>query len=279
MHLNRGPEWKQNNSGGHRPMKRLIALLVLLTSARLAAGGFDDMVLWRYELPASSQNSFSLEPLRICQNGFMATFLHADPYRIGSLHWNYAAFKYGLTKWGIFGGARFYGLNDLYSDDLITIGGALRPHPDFALAISINHEREQFQEIDSYNRFDLDAKMSGSISSFTGVIDLDRISIMKSYDFPGMATPEPMFYGSLKFNKDYRLSIGAKRLHTRRTRWFFNQDANIIDGIGLRLGYFSNPNVFNWGLDLNWKSFTFEFTYFAMSRLNDTMALGLTIAM
>jgi hypothetical protein len=260
-------------------MKRLIAILVLLSSARLAASGFDDMVLWRYELPASSQNSFSLEPLSISQNGLKAAFLHADPYRIGSLDWNYAAFKYGLTKWGIFGGARFYGLNDLYSDDQIMLGGAMRPYPNFALAISINHEKEQFQEFNSYNRFDLDATISGSISDFTGVIDIDRINIMKSYDFPGIATPEPMFYGSLKFDKDYQLSIGLKRLYPKRTRWFFNQYANIIDGIGLRLGFISNPNVFNWGLDLNWKSFTFEFTYFAMSRLNDTMALGLSIAM
>lgn len=260
-------------------MKRLIVTLVLLSSGSLAASGFDDMVLWHYELPAPSQNSFSIEPLSISQNGFSATFLYADPYQIGSLHWNYAAFKYGLTKWGIFGGARFYGLNDLYSNDQIMLGGAFRPHPNFALAISINHEREQFQEIESYDRFDLDAKMSGSISGFTCVLDLDRINIIKSYDFPRIATPEPTFYGSLKFDKDYQLSIGAKRLYTKRTRWFFNQDANIIDGIGLRLGYFSNPNVFNWGLDLNWNSFTFEFTYFAMSRLNDTMALGLSIAM
>jgi hypothetical protein len=260
-------------------MKRLVVILILFLSARLAASGFDDMVLWRYELPASSQNSFSLEPLNLSQDGFKAALLHADPYRISSLHWNYAAFKYGLTKWGIFGGARFYGLNNLYSNDQITLGGAFRPHPNFALAVSINNERELFQEIDSYNRIDLDAKISGSISGFTGGLDIDRINLSKSYDGPGIITPEPMIYGSLRFDENYQLSIGAKRLYAKRARWFFNQDANIINGIGLRLGYFSNPNVLNWGLDLNWKSFTFEFTYFAMSRLNDTMALGLTIAM
>ena len=260
-------------------MKRIILIIILLSAAKISASGFDNMMLWRFDLPAYNSKSFSFEPLSMSKQGINAILLHADPYRISSLYWNYAAFKYGMGKWGFYGSARFYGLKDLYSNDRVELGALYRPNSNIAFALSTNHELEQYSGYEQYIRIDFDAKISGSVGNFIGMIDVDKINVEKPYDFPGVATPEPMIYGAYRSNGYYQLSVGAKRLNTKRTRWFFDQDINIIDNVGVRLGFYNNPNVFNWGLDLNWRLFTFEFTYFAVSKLNDTMALGLSFAM
>jgi hypothetical protein len=265
-------------------MKRLIVIILLFSASAVSASGFDDMILWRYNLPARSSTVFSLEPMNISEHGFKTIFLHTNPYGIGSLRWDYAGFKYGAGKWGIYGQARFYGLNELYTDNIAAFGASVEPYKNIALSAAITRETENFEGIDSYSRLDLSSRLSGSFSisaktDFTGVICIDRINLKKPYEFPGIDNPEPTIYGSFNFDDNSLFSVGLKRYYTKKTRWFFNQSVSIAEGVDLQLGYINRPNVFNWDLDLSWKSFTFAFTYLAISKLGDTMTLGLSYGM
>jgi hypothetical protein len=70
-------------------------------------------------------------------------------------------------------------------------------------------------------------------------------------------------------------SGGFRESSQSKGRWFFKQDITIIKGTDLELGYMNNPNLLQWGLDLSWKSFRLSFGYLVISRLNNTMLIGL----
>ncbi|HBC47756.1 MAG TPA: hypothetical protein DEO84_09015, partial [candidate division Zixibacteria bacterium] len=123
-------------------------------------------------------------------------------------------------------------------------------------------------------RVDFNLGLSYSGKKLAGMLALDRINLKKPYGETEKA--EPMILGSYNPANGMIFTTGYKESFTGEGRWLFKQDISIINGLGLELGYMNNPGILQWGLDLSWKSLKLSFGYNAVSRLNDTMVMGLS---
>ncbi len=255
-------------------MKKLIPIILILSVHFAWASGPDDMILWRYEAPLVSAGQFGLATGQIVKSGPGGIFLYSNPYRVKSLGWNYGAFKYGFGQWGIMAGFRSYALSDLYDDHTTSLVLALKPFGSSGLSVGVNYGYLKFGAINSYDRFDIDAGFSYSYKKMAAELELDRITLKKPYDYP--ERPEPQVIGSIELGDGMIFSAGFKEFYTRQSRWFFQQNINIVRGADLELGYLSNPNILQWGLDLSWKSVRLSFAYQGIGKLNDTMVMGLS---
>ncbi len=111
-------------------------------------------------------------------------------------------------------------------------------------------------------------------NNLAGAMSLNRINLEKPYDYSRQI--EPAVMGAVDLGDGMIFSAGFRESEGKQGRWFFKQDIAIVKGADLELGYMNNPNILRWGLDLSWKSLRLSFSYLAISRLNDTMVIGLS---
>jgi hypothetical protein len=255
-------------------MKRILFALVLLPLQLALANGFDEMILWRYSSPIVPAGQYGSSPEQICRIGPNVLLLYSNPYNLRSLSWNFAAVNYGLGRWGVSGAFRSYSLNGLYGDYKTSMAFAYEPVENLGVSSSIDYSRLKFGEDASYNRIDLNIALSYTRKKFTGLLAINRINIKKPYDYPERV--EPLILGAVDLGQGMIFNAGYKRTFTGESRWLFRQNIEIVRGANLNLGYMNNPNLLQWGLDLSWKSLNLSFGYHAVSRLNDTMVMGLS---
>ncbi len=255
-------------------MKKMILTILILAVQIAGANGPDDMNLWRYETPLVPKGQFGLANGQILRSGPGGIFLYSNPYRVKSLSWNYGAFKYGFGRWGLMAGFRSYTLANLYNDYATSFELAIRLFSNAGLSLRGNYGHLKFGDVDSYNQFKIDAAVSYGYKNMAGELGFKRITVKKPYDYP--ERPEPQVMGSIELGDGMIFSAGFKRLYTMQSRWFFQQNINIVEGADLELGFLSNPNILQWGLDLSWKSVRLSFAYQGVGKLNDTMVMGLS---
>ena len=103
-------------------MRNAVLISILTMACGMAFGsGFDSSVLEHFNYPALA-GGLSFEPSRLCQAGYGALFLHAEPYQIGTLSWDFAAARFGWRGLGVYGVFRSYRLDDIYNN--ITSGSS-----------------------------------------------------------------------------------------------------------------------------------------------------------
>jgi hypothetical protein len=257
-------------------MRCLAAAIFLLSTATLHGGGPDDVALWRFGFPGLGRHKFSQEPFSVCARGLTAIAIYAEPYGISSLRWNHAGFKYGFGKWGFDGHFQSYGLTQLYAENTVALGAAFIPHGSLAVSAAIRYAMQTFDHLISYSGIYMDLGVSCKLRDFTGMLVLNRITLKKPYDFPEADRPEPAVSLSIKPDSNLVLSAGFKRTSRGRNRWFIEQSLNIVKDFELHLGYMTAPSILTGGLDISWRRFTLLLTYGAVSRLNDSVVLGLS---
>jgi hypothetical protein len=255
-------------------MKKLIFAFLLLPIQIALAVGPDEMLLWRYQSPIAASGQFGLSPSQICRKGPSALFLYSEPYNIKSLSWNYAAANVGFGRWGLTGSFRGYSLDGLYDDYKSSLGLAVMPIDNLGVSASVDYSALKFGNVSNYDKFDLNLGLSYSMKNIAGALALDRINLKTPYDYPEKA--EPMLLGAVDFGEGMIFSAGYKRVYTGQGRWLFMQNIDLLRGIGMELGYMNNPGLLQWGLDLSWKSLNLSVGYHAISRLNDTIIMGLS---
>jgi hypothetical protein len=258
-------------------MIRITVLVTLLTSSNLLASGFDEMILWPYDIPDDSSRVINLEPSRICRRGLEGAFLHANPYRIQSLDWDYATVRYGIGRAGLFGQFGSYGLDGYYTKYSYTLGAATRMTESLSSAISGNFQRESFNHAGEYSRADLNIRVSYLYRRFGSILGLSRIKLGSDYEVSNDGSPGPWACISYLFNGGIRLSASIKRNQYDRTRWLISQDIDISDAIDVHIGLLNRPRVFFGRLDLSYQWITLVLSYHSVSRLNDTIVLGLAV--
>lgn len=257
---------------------RWILLTLLLIWAQVSmASGPDEMILGPRYLPGFGATGFV--PVEVCRAGLRAQFLHADPYGsndFGELGWSFAAMEYGAGRWGAFGRFRSYGLEGLYQDNSFVLGGALSPARGVSVSLSTTYEREEFGGENGYQRLDLGFSTSYTRSGAVLTGRFERLNLKKPYDFDGITTPDFGLSGSYSFDNGITLGVGYDNPGLGPGRLSLAQRADLVDMVGLKLGFMNNPDLLFWGLDLSYKKLTLDFTYIAIGRLNDTMVLGLS---
>lgn len=256
-------------------MRRFVFLIALLNSSNLPASGFDDMILWQYDISADSSKVMNTEPSRICRRGLEASFLHTKPYGINSLDWNYVMARYGFGRLGLIGQFGSYGLDGYYSRYIYSIGGAIKVSESFFSAVSGNFRTEDFNRAGKYFTADLSIRCSYKYNGLTGIAGLSGINLKSAYETYSGTSMRPWAGISHIFNNGIQLYASIKKVRNDRTRWLFGQFIDISDAVDIHIGILNRPNVFFGRLDLSYKSFTFVLTYNSVSRLNDTIVLGL----
>jgi hypothetical protein len=255
-------------------MKKVVMALLLIPVKCAFGGGFDDMIQWRYEAPIMPKGQFSLAPNQVYRKSSEILLLHSNPYALSSLNWDYAALKYGAGRWGVFGKFRSYTLSNLYADYATSLGTAYEFSENLAISASGEYGNMKFGDAVSYSSINLNLGLSYSRRNMAGVIAVNRINLKKPYEHYGNA--EPMVIGSIDLGEGMIFSTGFRKQANGEGRWYIKQDIGIIDNIDLQLGYLNNPNILQWGLDLSWRSFRLGVGYMAISRLNDTLIMGLS---
>ena len=255
-------------------MKKILFALILLSSEIIWATGPDEMILWRYSSPIILQGRYGSTPEQICRRGPSVLLLYSNPYNIKSLNWNDASLTYGFGRWGVSGAFRSYSLDGLYGDYKTSLGLACMPVENLGISTSIDYGKLTFGEDAKYNRVDLNLGFSYSRKKLAGMLALSRINLKKPYD--SSENIEPMVLGAYNPSERMIFTTGYKESSTGEGRWLFKQDIGIISGIDLELGYMNNPSILQWGLDLSWKSLNLSLGYHAISRLNDTVVMGLS---
>jgi len=258
-------------------MIRIAFLMALINSTNLLASGFDEMILWPYDIPGDSSRVINLEPSRLCRRGLQAAFLHTNPYGIRSLDWDYAIVSYGLGRIGFFGQLGSYGLDGYYARYIYSFGGATRVTESFSSAVSGNFQTEDFDQAGNYSTANLNIRFSYKYRGLTGIMGLSRINLRSDYETYNGKSLRPWACISYIFKDGIQLSASVKRTQYNRTRWLFGQYIDISDAVGIHIGLLNRPDVFFGRLDLSYKSVTLVLTYHSVSRLNDTIVLGFAI--
>ncbi len=255
-------------------MIRIAFLIALINSTNLLASGFDEMILWQYDIPGDSSRVINLEPSRLCRRGLETAFLHANPYGIRSLDWNYAIIRYGFGRTGLFGQFGSYGLDGYYARYTYSLGAAARITESFSSAVSGNFQTEDFNRAGNYSRANLNIRVSHRYRGFRGILGLSEINLKSDYGTSNSKGSGPWACISYLFKDGIQLNASVKRTQYNRTRWLIGQDIDISDAIDIHIGLLNRPDVFFGRLDLSYKSVTLMLTYNSVSRLNDTIVLG-----
>jgi hypothetical protein len=262
------------HTGGDCAMKKILFALIIIPVQFVWAAGPDEMILWRYSSPIIPQRHYGSTPEQICREGPSVLLLYSNPYNIKSLNWNNASVTYGFGRWGVSGAFRSYSLDGLYGDYKSSLGFAYLPIKKLGISASIDYGKLTFGDDANYNRVDFNLGLSYSRKNLAGMLALGRINLKKPYD--SHENIEPMILGSFNPGDGMIFTAGYKESFTGEGRWLFKQDIGIINGLGLELGYMNNPSILQWGLDLSWKSLNLSLGYHAVSRLNDTVVMGLS---
>ncbi len=255
-------------------MIRITFLIVLINSSTLPASGFDEMILWQYDIPGDSSRVLNLEPSRLCRKGLEAAFLHTKPYGINSLDWNYAMARYGFGRMGLFSQFGSYGLDDYYTRYSYSLGGAVEITEYFSSSANVSFQREDFDQAGNYSTADLGIRFSYKYNGLTGVMGLSSINLKSAYETYNGNSIRPWAGISHFFKNGIQLYASVKKAQNDRTRWLVGQSIDISEAIDLHIGILNRPNVFYGRLDLSYKLVTLILTYNSVSRLNDTIVLG-----
>jgi hypothetical protein len=248
-----------------------------MSSSSILASGFDEMILWQYDIPGDSSRAISLEPSRLCRRGLEAAFFHTRPYGIESLNWNHAIVRHGFGRIGFLGRFGYYGLSEYYARYTYSLGGAIKITESISSAVCGNLQIEDFNHAGNYSTMDLGIRLSYKYRGFTGIIGSSGISFKSSYDTYTGKNIRPWACISHIFHNGIQLYASVRRTCNNRTRWLIGQDIEVSRAVSLHIGILNRPSVFFGRFDLSYKSVTLLLTYNSVNRLNDTVVFGIAV--
>lgn len=255
-------------------MRCITVFLFILLTGPVYCGGFEEMITCYQSLPGTFKNEYSHEPLSLCEKGMTGEFLHANPYKIQGMGWNFAGISFGRGAWAGYGEIKLYNLEELYSLTTLTGGAAMRLSHAIAGALSVEYARESFGGYGNYDGLALNTQVSFQQGNFGASAALSKLTVARRYEAKN-DQPEPMLF--LAYRGDgVLLAAGLMKSSQQGGRFFASQEIRIAKSIGLRLGYMNNPNVLRWGLDFSLKMVRLTMTYIGVDRLNDTIVPGIS---
>ena len=258
-------------------MIRLLIVTLAVNAAVLQASGFDDMILWRYDLPVDSQSVFSLEPSRVCRKGLQAVFLYSRPYSIEDLGWNTAAAGYGFGRVGYFGRFSSYGYDNYYTRNVYSGGIACRIADNLHASAEARYQHEKFLGVGGFGDIKLGFNASYEAGRLSAVFGLSDITLKNDYGPRGNPIARPWAGVSYLMENEIGFIASIKRTENSRTRWLFQQQIGISRAVDLYIGILNRPNVLYGSLDISYRSVTLLLTYYSVGRLDDTIVLGLGV--
>lgn len=256
-------------------MNKLAFILILFAANPLHGSGFDDTILWMYDIPLALSSSFNSDPRGICGDGLRAAFLYANPYGISELDWNHAFAKKGFGGWGVFGRFDSFGMRPYYRRNAYYLGGAISLPESLALAVGGRYRTEKYGEFGKYARIELNSALSYSRTEIEAAAGMTGIRIHKEYRSSASGDFRPWAALTYRF-KDGLSAFGSiRKFDNGRIRWLFGQGARFSGKLDLAFGIINRPDVIFGHVVFVYRSFRLDLSYYSISRLNDTVVLGL----
>jgi hypothetical protein len=255
-------------------MKKIAFILILFAAPRLHGSGFDDTILWLYDIPGAFSISVNSDPRGICENGLRAAFLYANPYGISELDWNHGFVKRGFEGWGVFGRFDSFGMKSYFRRNAYYLGGAISLPDSLALSVHGVYQTERYGDMGDYSRIELNSALSFHKAEIEAVAGLAGIKIDEDYRSPANGNLRP--WGALTYRfKDGLSAFGSiKRFDNGQIRWLFGQGVRLSGGLDLAFGVINRPDVIFGHIVFVYKSFRLDLSYYSISRLNDTVVYG-----
>ncbi len=254
-------------------MKRLVVSIVLLMSPSLLGSGFDDAILWVYDIPLTV-NTISDGPLSICGGKFQSRVLYTRPYRISQLHWNDVFAKKGFGRWGISGRFNSYGMDGYYNRYIYDIGIAVSPIDSLAVSVNSGYHHENFAGLNRFKRLELDLKISYHRLKFKVAAGFSGITISEDYELPSGNNPRPWGVCSYDFTNGNVLWVSLRKFENNRVRWFFGQNLSLSPDFDLSIGMMNGPDLIFGRIVYKYGSMSVDWAYYSLGRLNDTLVIG-----
>ncbi|MEE9555434.1 MAG: hypothetical protein V3W18_14200 [candidate division Zixibacteria bacterium] len=254
-------------------MKRFGLLIIMLISQNLHGSGFNDSVLWIYDIQ-SSTNAVSTGPLSICEEKFQTRALYTKPYQISQLRWNDFYAVKGFGRWGLSGRFNSYGMDGYYNRYLYSIGIAVSPIDSLAVSLEGNYYREIFIDINNFQRWELDTKIAYRKSRFSVAAGLSGITLAEDYEYKSARTLRPWGACSYNFENGITLWSSVRRFENNRTRWFFGQNLRLTSAMDLSVGLMNRPDLIYGRIAIKHGSIIVDLAYYSLNRLNDIILVG-----
>jgi len=257
-------------------MKRISLLFFFILTSRLFGSGFDDTVLWIYDLPDGSSVFFAKETTKICNPGLRASFLYSNPYGIDAIDWNDLFIRKGFGRWGTFARLNSYGLKSRYNRYIYNAGVAIKLSDSISASIDALYHFEHFEGVGGFGRTEGNGKLSyyrGAIHTVVGLTGIKMEENSKSY------APGPRGWGAITYNfkNGTSFSGSVRRFESGRSRWLFSQRTPLARDFGLSIGVINRPDVIFGRLELAHSFFSLELAYYSISRLSDTVVFGFAV--
>jgi len=255
-------------------MKKILIIAPLLTITDAAASSFDDPVLWLREL-GISQAGIGADPGSICLADFEIYAAYTNPYQIGRLRWNDLFLKKGFESWGIHGRFNSYRLEEYYNRYGYELGSAFRAIDSLVLLAALRHEEENYAGFGSFEKREMDARFAYRRFGLSIGAGLSGIVLSEDHDTGNSGRVRAWGSCSYEFSRAISLTASVRRFSNGTTRWLFGQDLRVSEELNLTIGYMNRPDLIFGKLIVSHGSYLFEFTYYSVSSLNDTVIVGI----
>jgi hypothetical protein len=205
-------------------------------------------------------------------------FFSPSPFGMSELKNAYAAFSHPMNFAAIAVGAMIYGF-ELYKETQISLGGSYNYNDRFYVGVVFNYRNFTIRNYGGKNTIILDigvlAKLTESLHFGFIYKNITRASLTSETDELPIEIHSGLSYkiidnctASLAIEKDIRYKASPR----------FGIDYAIIQYLALRMGLSKNPNLYSFGIGVNYSLFNFNYAIVTHQQLGLTHQLGVIIS-
>ena len=255
-------------------MRKIIILSIVLIASSVAASGFDDTILWPREIDMTAAGINS-DPHSILNVGFRAQAMYTNPYQIGRLHWNDLFAKRGFARWGVYGRFNSYGLDEYYNRYSYELGFAIRAIDSLAVLTGLRYRQEKYLGLDNFSRWELDSRAAYRRARFSVMAGVSGLKLSEDHNSGYVSEFRPWGACSYDFSDGNSFSVSVKQFSNGKARWLFGQSLTVSSDLNLTIGYINRPDLIFGKIVFRRGSFLLDFAYYSVSKLNDTIVVGI----
>ena len=231
---------------------------------------------------AVSDNVFALfnNPAGLAQirHSEIGAFFSPSPFGLSELKNAYAAFNYPTNFGAIAIGGMVYGFR-LYKESKISLGASYNYKNNFYIGATFNYKNISIKNYGSKNTmiFDLGllAILTDDLHFGFSFRNVTRASLSAETD----ELPVEIFSGlSYKIINSCTVSFAIEKDIRYKASPRFGIDYRIIKYLSLRTGFSKNPNLYSFGIGIDYSVFGFNYALFTHEELGLTHQVGVIIS-
>jgi hypothetical protein len=205
-------------------------------------------------------------------------FFSPSPFGMSELKNGYAAFSHPMNFGAIAVGGMIYGF-ELYKETQISLGGSYNYNGRFYIGLVFNYKNFSIKNYGSINAvlFDIGVltKLTDNLHFGFCYKNITRASLTSETDELPVQICSGLSYkiintctASLAVEKDIRYKASPR----------FGIDYAIIKYLSIRTGFSRNPNLYSFGIGVNYSSFNFNYAVVTHQELGLTHQIGVIIS-